>query len=65
MDFSNLTYLLIPILLYLVGVAISLLLLYGVIRVGVSRGMRDHYQWVERMRPARAEFGDPNAPRRF
>ena len=64
MDFSNLTYLLIPILLYVVGVAISLLLLYGVIRVGVSRGMRDHYQWVERTRPTRPAF-DPEGPRRF
>ena len=64
MDFSNLTYLLIPILLYLVGAAITLLLLYGVIRVGVSRGMRDHYQWVERTRPARPQY-DPEGPRRF
>ena len=55
---------LIPILLYLVGLAIALLLLYGVIRVGVSRGMRDHYQWVERTRPVRPEY-DPEGPRRF
>jgi uncharacterized membrane protein len=44
-------YLLAPILLYLVGIAITLLLLYGVIRVGVARGMRDHQLWMERNRP--------------
>lgn len=44
-------YLLLPILLYVVGVAIILLLLYGVIRVGVARGMRDHQLWMERYRP--------------
>jgi hypothetical protein len=44
-------YVLAPILLYVVGVAITLLLLYGVIRVGVARGMRDHQLWMERYRP--------------
>jgi hypothetical protein len=44
-------YLLAPILFYVVGVAIALLLLYAVIRVGVSRGMRDHQRWMERNRP--------------
>jgi len=47
----NWWYLLAPILLYVVGVAITLLLLYGVIRVGVARGMRDHQLWMERYRP--------------
>ena len=64
MDISNWTYLLIPILLYLVGAAITLLLLYGVIRVGVSRGMRDHQHWLDRMQPQRPQY-DPEGPRRF
>lgn len=44
-------YLLAPVLLYVVGVALTLLLLYGVIRVGVARGLRDHQLWMERNRP--------------
>lgn len=41
------------------GLCLLLLLLYGVIRVAVARGMRDHYEWVEKNRP-----NGPNAPRR-
>lgn len=48
---STLWFLLAPVALYVVGVAITLLLLYGVIRVGVARGMRDHQLWMERYRP--------------
>ena len=44
-------YLIAPVLLYVVGVALALLLLYSVIRVGVARGLRDHQLWMERNRP--------------
>ena len=33
-----------------VGVALALLLLYGVVRVAVARGMRDHHRWLEKNR---------------
>ena len=46
----NYALLLVPAIIWIVSVAAGLLLLYGVIRVGVSRGMRDHYNWVERER---------------
>ncbi|PPL20131.1 hypothetical protein [Microterricola pindariensis] len=39
-----------PLLLPAIGFCIGLLLLYGVIRVAVARGLRDHYRWVERRR---------------
>lgn len=64
MDFGNWSFFLIPILLWLVGVAIVLLLLYGVIRVGVARGLRDHQLWMERMRPQGPTYGS-DTPRRF
>ncbi|TFB58966.1 hypothetical protein [Cryobacterium sp. Sr3] len=35
-----------------VGACLALLLLYGIIRVAVARGMRDHYLWLEKNRPA-------------
>jgi len=35
--------------------AVSLLLLYGIIRVAVARGMRDHQLWMEKHR---SEFFD-------
>lgn len=38
---------LLGILFYLILVALALLLLYGIIRVAVARGMRDHQQWLE------------------
>ena len=38
-----------------VGVAAALLLLYGVIRVAVARGMRDHHKWLEKNRAAPSE----------
>jgi uncharacterized membrane protein len=38
----------IPIVLGCVG----LLLLYGIVRVAVARGMRDHQLWMEKNRPA-------------
>ena len=38
---------LVPILISIV----SLLLLYGVVRVAVARGLRDHQLWMERNRP--------------
>ena len=57
---------LLPIVIYIVGIAIMLLLLYGVIRVGVARGLRDHQLWMERMRPQTpAAPYDPEAPRRY
>ena len=33
-----------------IGVCLLLLLLYGIIRVGVARGMRDHQMWMEKNR---------------
>ena len=39
------------ILVPVVGTCVALLLLYGVIRVAVARGMRDHYRWMERNPP--------------
>lgn len=39
------------IILSVVVPCIALLLLYGVIRVGVARGLRDHQQWMEKNRP--------------
>ncbi len=38
-------------LIPIIGACIALLLLYGVIRVAVARGLRDHYLWLERNRP--------------
>ncbi|MEX1079513.1 MAG: hypothetical protein WED09_10440 [Homoserinimonas sp.] len=35
------------VLLPLLGAIVGLLVLYGIIRVGVSRGLRDHYRWLE------------------
>ena len=35
-----------------VGACLALLLLYGIIRVAVARGMRDHFLWLEKNRPA-------------
>jgi len=39
------------VLFWVVGLCVLLLLLYGVIRVAVARGLRDHYEWVEKNRP--------------
>lgn len=50
-DMETWNLLFVPVVIYIVGVAIALLLLYGVIRVGVARGMRDHQLWMERYRP--------------
>jgi len=60
----GLGYILIPILLWIVGTAIALLLLYGVVRVAVARGLRDHQLWMERMRPQGPAYG-PDTPRQF
>jgi len=49
-------YLLFPILIYAIGVALALLLLYCVIRVAVARGLRDHQLWMERNRPQPPQF---------
>jgi hypothetical protein len=38
------------IIFYVVFVAITLLLLYGVIRAGVAAGLRDHVKWLEKKR---------------
>lgn len=35
--------------------AVTLLLLYGIIRVAVARGLRDHQLWMEKNRPATFE----------
>jgi len=39
------------VLFWAVGLCVLLLLLYGVIGVAVARGVRDHYEWVEKNRP--------------
>lgn len=41
-----------PIILYVVVTIIALLLLYGVVRVAVARGMRDYHKWAEKQQPA-------------
>ncbi|AYF98652.1 hypothetical protein D7I47_10550 [Protaetiibacter intestinalis] len=64
MDLSSWTWMLLPLLAYVIGIAIALLLLYAVIRVGVARGLRDHQLWMERNRPQGPNF-DPNGTRRF
>ncbi len=61
---------LIGIAFYLALAALALLLLYGVIRVAVARGMRDHQQWLERTgRASTPDTGPasytPGAARRF
>lgn len=38
-------------LIPVIGGCLALLLLYGIIRVAVARGMRDHYLWLEKNRP--------------
>jgi hypothetical protein len=38
------------IIIWLVGVAIVLLVSYGVIRAGVAAGLRDHVKWLEKKR---------------
>lgn len=40
------------VLLPLLGAIVGFLILYGIIRVGVSRGLRDHHRWLELNRPA-------------
>jgi hypothetical protein len=35
----------------IVGACLTLLVLYGIIRVAVARGMRDHHLWLEKHRP--------------
>jgi len=39
------------ILVWIVVPCLVLLLLYGVIRVAVARGLRDHQRWMEKHRP--------------
>lgn len=48
--------LLYPMLIYVIGIALALLLLYCVIRVAVARGLRDHQLWMERNRPQPPQF---------
>lgn len=43
--------LLIPLLI----TSVALLLLYGVVRVAVSRGLRDHHKWLQSQPPARRD----------
>ncbi|TFD86469.1 hypothetical protein E3T61_16305 [Cryobacterium lactosi] len=38
-------------ILWVIVPAVGLLLLYGVVRVAVSRGLRDHQKWMEKNRP--------------
>ena len=40
-----------PILIYVGGIAISLLLLYLVIRAAVTGALRDHQRWMDRTHP--------------
>ncbi|WP_166865600.1 MULTISPECIES: hypothetical protein [unclassified Salinibacterium] len=59
------------ILIYVTLAALALLLLYGIIRVAVARGMRDHQRWLEQTgRVAGPGAGPatsytPDGPRRF
>jgi len=36
---------------WVIAITTALLLLYGVIRVAVGRGLRDHQKWMEKHRP--------------
>lgn len=38
----------IGIIVYVAAIAIGIFVSYLVIRAGVRRGMRDHYEWVQR-----------------
>jgi UPF0716 family protein affecting phage T7 exclusion len=52
-----------PLLLGIIGSCIGLLVLYGIIRVAVSRGLRDHQKWMERYRPADSRMPYPDGYR--
>ncbi|KRF31119.1 hypothetical protein [Yonghaparkia sp. Soil809] len=65
-DFGLMTGLLLPVILAVVSTAITLLLLYGIIRVGVSRGMRDYHRWAQNQPPRGGATGyyGPITPQR-
>ncbi len=52
MDYYALTAVIYAVLLPLLGAIIGLLILYGIIRVAISRGLRDHHKWLELNRPS-------------
>ncbi len=65
-DFGLMTGLLLPVILAVVSTAITLLLLYSIIRVGVSRGMRDYHRWAQNQPPRGGATGyyGPISPQR-
>jgi uncharacterized membrane protein len=52
------------ILIPILASCIGLLLLYGVVRVAVARGLRDHQLWMEKHRPGLADQHTPGMPPR-
>ena len=46
----DVSFLIEPIIIWVIGVAVGLLLLYGVIRAGVAGGLRDHEKWMHKDR---------------
>lgn len=50
--------LLYPLLAWIISGSAALLLIYGVVRVAVSRGLRDHHHWLEKNRRAAAAAAD-------
>jgi hypothetical protein len=40
-----------PLLVWLVGIALTILVLHTLIRSAVGRGLRDHQLWMEANRP--------------
>ncbi|MEO6944850.1 MAG: hypothetical protein ABI053_09085 [Lacisediminihabitans sp.] len=58
-NFSLTLALLIPFLLWFVGFALGVLVLWMTIRSGVRRALRDHYLWVQGNQAARADVNSP------
>ena len=48
-----------PLISWVVASCFALLALYGVVRVAVSRGLRDHQKWMERNRPSTGGRSQP------
>ena len=45
-------------LAWIISGSAALLLIYGVVRVAVSRGLRDHHNWLEKNRRAASAAAD-------
>ena len=47
-----------PFLGYLLGIAVGFAILFGVVRLAVRYGLRDHHEWVEEQKTAPAKSED-------